>query len=324
VESSLKALNSNLTLFSLNKFCSILIIAKFAYESSASFSIPPCCTPSSISFSPSTSTPLLIPPFNLRQHRFSTSYPTQPRRMGPPANRPRTQIDMLQLIQAKSLPQASPGSPLRSSPPKSDATIKSGKKRERSVEGDTVDATSGTAKGKAKPRTGNSATGGSLPLRTAWESPWERYTEEYDLDLGGPVVVSVRKAPPVELVQVRAFPTSTAEKTLHMFRHIQHNKIVTALDAFTTDDFLYVVPEHMPVTLEQIVRCPAYADERQLRAILGQVGRRPKDLVNGTGRRCETLEFEDDVSGLTRIGSRCCQSLCHLHCRCVAPAPFAS
>jgi hypothetical protein len=161
--------------------------------------------------------------------------------------------------------------PLIHSPAKSDAIIKSGKKRERSVEGDPMDATSDTARGKGKQRMGNSATVASLPLRTAWESPWEKYTKEYDLNLGGPVVVSVRKAPPVELVQVRAFPTLMAEKTLHMFRHIQHNKIVTALDAFTTDDFLYVVLEHMPVTLEHIIGCPAYPDERQLGAILGQV-----------------------------------------------------
>jgi len=195
---------------------------------------------------------------------------------------------MLPFMQAK--PQALPGSPLRSSPPKSDTTIKLGKKRERPVEGDPFDAMSDTARGKGKPRMGKSATGGPLPLRTAWESPWERYTKEYDLNLGGPVVVSVRVAPPVELVHVRAFPTSTAEKTLHMFRHIQHNKIVTAIDAFITDDFLYVVLEHMPVTLEHIVGCPAYPDDRQLGAILGQVGFR-NSLIHehalmmaGTGR----------------------------------------
>jgi hypothetical protein len=35
--------------------------------------------------------------------------------------------------------------------------------------------------------------------------PWRRYEKIYDVELGGPVEVAVRKAPPVELVHVRAF-----------------------------------------------------------------------------------------------------------------------
>lgn len=37
------------------------------------------------------------------------------------------------------------------------------------------------------------------------------------------------------------------------------------------DNSLYIVLEHMPLSLERIVRSPAYPDERQLVAILGQV-----------------------------------------------------
>jgi hypothetical protein len=122
------------------------------------------------------------------------------------------------------------------------------------------------------PRTDDPRKRGDSLLRTRWGSPWEKYEKAYDLELGGPVEVAVRKAPPVELVHVRAFSKLAAEKTLHMFRQIQHCNIVAALDAFTTDDGLYVVLEYMPVSLDRIVRSPAYPDERQLATILGQVG----------------------------------------------------
>ena len=83
--------------------------------------------------------------------------------------------------------------------------------------------------------------------------------------------MATRKAPPVELIHVRTFSKSIAEKTLHMFRQVQHGNIVVTFEAFTTNDGLYIVLEHMPVSLGWIVRSPAYPDERQLAAILGQV-----------------------------------------------------
>ncbi|KAH7111360.1 kinase-like domain-containing protein, partial [Dendryphion nanum] len=103
------------------------------------------------------------------------------------------------------------------------------------------------------------------------ESPWTKYEEVFDVELGELVKVAIQNAPTTKLVSVRVFPAPAAEKTLHMYRRVQHQNIVAALDAFTTDDGLYVVLEHMPLTLEWIVRSPAYPNERQLAAILGQI-----------------------------------------------------
>jgi serine/threonine protein kinase len=93
----------------------------------------------------------------------------------------------------------------------------------------------------------------------------------YDVELGSSVEVAIRKDPPIELVYLRVFSTKASEKTLYLFRQLQHSNIVTALEAFTTDNSLYIVLEYMPVSLEQIVRSLAYLDKRQLAAILGQV-----------------------------------------------------
>jgi hypothetical protein len=189
--------------------------------------------------------------------------------MAPSDNR-HTQLDMLALAGPKPLSPPSQSVGLQGS--RNGRTLQSdapNKKTARSPGQDALNVLPET--GKARSRLDRSATTGSLRLRAAWESPWKKYEKVYDLELGGPVEVAVRKAPPVELVHVRTFSKLAAEKTLHMFRQIQDRNIVAALDAFTTDDGLYVVLEYMHVSLEQIVRSPPYPDERQLAAILGQV-----------------------------------------------------
>ncbi|KAH7330038.1 hypothetical protein BKA65DRAFT_527718 [Rhexocercosporidium sp. MPI-PUGE-AT-0058] len=151
--------------------------------------------------------------------------------MGPSDNRRNTEIDMLAVFEAKAPNHVferagsfdSPGSTPRAAP----------------------------SQKTAQSRTAKSATSGPLQLRTAWESPWEKYEKFYDVELGGPVEVAIRKAAPVELVHVRAFVTQAAEKTLHVYRQLQHPNI--------------------PLSLEPIVRSPAYPDARQLAAILGQI-----------------------------------------------------
>ena len=187
-----------------------------------------------------------------------------------PSDRPLTQIDMLPLAGAKSPTKVTERAVLfdslnSRSTPKGDASSKTAT---RSL-AHTSDAMAGTA--KAQSRTVRSAMSGPLRLRETWESPWGKYEKVYDVELGGTVEVAVRKAPPVELVHVRAFSTEASAKTLHLFRQLRHENIVTALEAFTTDNGLYIILEHMPVSLERIVRSPAYPDERQLAAILGQV-----------------------------------------------------
>lgn len=183
-----------------------------------------------------------------------------------------TQIDMLGLAGvSKPLPSSSgsAGSPRLNSPIKALQKNALGKKRAgRSGEGE---FDTGIESDKETSKPDGSLTANPSRLRTAWESPWKRYQKIYDRELAGPTEVAVRREQPVELVHVRKFQKPGSEKVLLMVRKLQHCNIVAALDVFTTDDALYIVLEPMSISLEEIVRSPAYPEERQLAAILGQV-----------------------------------------------------
>jgi hypothetical protein len=142
------------------------------------------------------------------------------------------------------------------------------KKRAHSPElGSRADSRTGTTSLETDRRPISSSSG----LRIVWDLPWKRYEKVYDLELAGSGEVALRKTDPIELVHVRRFYKPGVENTLRMFRLLRHPNIVAGLEAFNTDDGLYVILEQMPVALDQIVRSPAYPDERQLAAILGQV-----------------------------------------------------
>jgi len=108
-------------------------------------------------------------------------------------------------------------------------------------------------------------------LRTRWESPWNSYEPIIDLQISGTVTVAQRRSPAFGLVHVKEFPSPDAEKALYMYRQIQDENFVAALDAFTTDDSFYIILEHMSVSLAQTVMSPRYPNERMLAAIIGQV-----------------------------------------------------
>lgn len=103
-------------------------------------------------------------------------------------------------------------------------------------------------------------------------SPWDGYRKVLDVEhLDNSITVAERKAPHSGLVAIKAFPSATAEKALERHQRAKHEKIVDVLDAFTTDTFLYIVLEHLPISLLQIVEGAKYPNELQLAAILKQV-----------------------------------------------------
>ena len=113
----------------------------------------------------------------------------------------------------------------------------------------------------------------SSGLRQRNGYPWGSYDESHELDRGGPVTVTVavQREPGTALVNIRKFTKPEMEAALYRYQNVQHSSFVTALEAFITDDHLYVVLEDMPISLEHIVKLPRYPTEVQLAAILAPV-----------------------------------------------------
>lgn len=108
-------------------------------------------------------------------------------------------------------------------------------------------------------------------LKARKESPWDSYREVLNLDLNGPVTVAERNSPHSGLVAIKVFPSTAAEMVLYRHQQVKHDNIVNVLDAFTTETSLYIVLEHLPISLMQIVEGPKYPTEQHLAAILQQV-----------------------------------------------------
>jgi hypothetical protein len=103
-------------------------------------------------------------------------------------------------------------------------------------------------------------------------SPWRSYERIYQLRLGvgDRVNVAERKSPPFDIVTVRSFSGPRIEDKLYMLQRIQHPNFVSAFDAFKFEQSLYIVFEHMPISLQYIAGNP-YINELRLASILGQV-----------------------------------------------------
>lgn len=103
------------------------------------------------------------------------------------------------------------------------------------------------------------------------DSPWSQYERGYELELDDIVTVAVRRSPLHGKVAVKELRGQDRARKLAMIRSIRHARFVDLLAAFESGDTLYVVLEHIFVSLTQVIHCAAYPTERQLAASLGQV-----------------------------------------------------
>jgi hypothetical protein len=188
--------------------------------------------------------------------------------------RPHTIVNFLEAqagATSHPVPESSDKQPRRSnhssfSTPLESPTSKSSKRRRRSPEDNELPISNVELVGPKQ--TGIS---GRTTLKTRNESPWESCEKILDLNLDGTVTVAQRRAPHAGLVAIRVFRSADAEKALYRHQHVKHDHIVSVLDAFTTEASLYIVLEHLPISLEQIVEGAKYPTELQLAAILKQV-----------------------------------------------------
>lgn len=107
-------------------------------------------------------------------------------------------------------------------------------------------------------------------------SPWQKYEQDHERDMGGPLTVACQKSLAFDMVAVRELQSTTASDILDIIKNLQHENIVAVFELFEVEQSLFVVSEYLPITLHQIVKCLRYPNELQLAAILGQVIRTTK------------------------------------------------
>ncbi|KAK8096305.1 uncharacterized protein PG998_014173 [Apiospora kogelbergensis] len=104
-----------------------------------------------------------------------------------------------------------------------------------------------------------------------YESPLHHYKMSFKMELGGLITYGVRKQPPFTSAHIQEFPASRIVEVLHWYRNLRHKSLAEAQEAFSAGEILYIVLEETAVTLEGIIRCPAYPDVDQLSVILSMV-----------------------------------------------------
>ena len=108
-------------------------------------------------------------------------------------------------------------------------------------------------------------------VMTQHTSPWNSYDGKYELQIEEFITVAVKKTSPGILVTIKAINESSSDEKILMLQSLQHECFSIPRDIFRFEQSLYIVFDYIPVSLFEVVLCPAYPSEEQLAAILGQV-----------------------------------------------------
>lgn len=101
--------------------------------------------------------------------------------------------------------------------------------------------------------------------------PWDTFKKYYECDLAGTVAVCVRRSGRHAASAIRQYPSKDADRILGILRSIRHRNVVSVWECFRTSDALYTLSKFHPLTLDHVVACKAFPDQRQLAAIMSQV-----------------------------------------------------
>ncbi|XWX00678.1 hypothetical protein V2A60_008699 [Cordyceps javanica] len=96
--------------------------------------------------------------------------------------------------------------------------------------------------------------------------PWaKKYKKAYTiLDFDGDATIAASDS---RIALVRQFPDSD-QRAVQYYLQLQHRNIVEVVEAFSSQNFLYIVMEEMTLCLYHLVRCPTYPNDAQLRSSL--------------------------------------------------------
>ncbi|KAL4931870.1 uncharacterized protein BDV17DRAFT_279965 [Aspergillus undulatus] len=103
------------------------------------------------------------------------------------------------------------------------------------------------------------------------ESPWDTFEKIFECDLAGTVSVCVRRSGRSAVWAVRQYPSKHADRILEILRSSRHKNVVSVMECFQTSNSLYTLGKHHPLTLDHVVACKAFPDQRQLAAIMSQI-----------------------------------------------------
>lgn len=128
---------------------------------------------------------------------------------------------------------------------------------------------------------------GKVSFEVKEESPWRSYDEGYDLRVSGLVTVAKKKRsgitakgrPASKVVAVRKLSGSGRNTSLSILLRVQGEYFVRCTDTYEFGAELYVVLEHMLISLVQVVAAPVHPKETHVSAIVGQVRFQPITLT---------------------------------------------
>lgn len=115
----------------------------------------------------------------------------------------------------------------------------------------------------------NSRTDSDFYVRN--ESPWVTYKKYYECGLAGTVIVCVRASDARAARAIRRFSSRDSDKILRVLHSTNHKNLASVRECFRTCDSLYTLGDLDPLSLDHIVACKAFPDQKQLAAIMSQV-----------------------------------------------------
>jgi hypothetical protein len=100
--------------------------------------------------------------------------------------------------------------------------------------------------------------------------PWKSFKRRFDCELAGTVAIVTRRSDPTDIQALHQFAVKESKNIIQALRSLRHEKIFSATECFHFDGIFYTVSEFYPLTLEHIVACKVFPNERQLAAIMEQ------------------------------------------------------
>ncbi|PVH67625.1 hypothetical protein DL98DRAFT_600297 [Cadophora sp. DSE1049] len=197
-----------------------------------------------------------------------------------------TQIDLLGIPKRGSPPASPIPSSLSSPTTVSSRHVTPNKKR---LEGPTAQSSTATKHQKTTTATENTTLTGSDhkdlaivraaeqgisvldSLTIRYEFPWKSLRSDYELDLGGFVIIASDRGNERDSFIVKRFSDPDMASKLRMLQRIRHVNFLSVLQRFSFEDSYYAVFDHMSILLAHIVTSPPYLRICELAAILFQI-----------------------------------------------------